>query len=285
MAGNQATPGRTVASKVVQVLAAFSGDHDELSLTQLQRLTGLPTSTAHRLAQDLLGEGILERSPQGNYRIGLRLWEIASRSVRGSGLREIAMPYLQSLYEMTQQHVQLALLDGDQALVVEKISRLRGAPTRSRAGGRLPLHASGVGRAMLAHTPEAVQERILRSPLAPYTAHTVTSPRELRFLLAQIRRDRTAYCHQEFTVGAFACAAPIPAPEASTVAAISVIVRTDQEAVQFAAAVRTTAVGIRRALQARYSTAPQIGRPSSGTVPAQDHMTAGTIDDGRQHPS
>jgi DNA-binding IclR family transcriptional regulator len=251
MAGNQSTPGRTVASKVVQVLGAFTGNSSELSLAELRRRTGLPASTAHRLAQELLHEGVLERSPQGAYRIGLRLWEIATRSVRGPGLREAAMPYLQNLYEATQQHVQLAVLDGDQALIVEKISGPRAAPTVGRAGGRLPLHASGVGKAILAHADPALQDRILTGSLERFTPHTVTSPQALRAVLAQIRRDRTAYCHQELTVGAISCAAPISTPESSTLASVSVVVTADQDVALLAAAVRTAAIGIGRALHAR----------------------------------
>ncbi|MEU5598449.1 IclR family transcriptional regulator [Streptomyces sp. NPDC020298] len=250
MAGNQATPGRTVASKVSQVLAAFAGNSTELSLAELRRRTGLPASTAHRLAQDLLREGMLERSPRGDYRIGLRLWEIAARSVRGSGLREVAMPYLQNLYEATQQHVQLAVLDGDQALIVEKISGPGAVPTVGRAGGRLPLHASGVGKAILAHTDQGVQDRVLAGPLHRFTPHTVTSPNELRAALAQIRRDRTAYCHQELTLGAVSCAALIPTPELTTVASVSVVVTADEDVALLAAAVRTAAFGIGRALRA-----------------------------------
>ncbi|GAA4025069.1 IclR family transcriptional regulator [Streptomyces plumbiresistens] len=278
MAGNQATPGRTVAGKVVEVLAAFAGNQSELSLAELHRRTGLPSSTAHRLAQDLLREGILERSPDGDYRIGLRLWEIATRSVRGPGMREIAMPYLQNLYEATQQHVQLAVLDGSQALIVEKISGPRAAPTVGRVGGRLPLHASGVGKAILAYAPQELQERILTSPLHLYTPHTLTSPKELRAALAQIRRDRTAYCREELTLGALSSAAPISTPESSTVAAVSVVVTPEQDVTLLSAAVRTAAFGIGRALHAHWSTparrAPErparhtarFDLPSSGTA-------------------
>lgn len=292
MAGNQATPGRTVASKVVQVLAAFAGNSCELSLAEIRHRTGLPASTAHRLAQDLLRDGILERSPRGDYRIGLRLWEIAMRSVRGPGLREVAMPFLQNLYEATQQHVQLAVLEGDRALIVEKISGPRATPTLGRAGGRLPLHASGVGKAILAHADQGLQDRILAGPLARFTPHTVTSPTELRAVLAQIRRDRTAYCHQELTLGAVSCAALIATPESSTVAAVSVVVTADEDVAMLAATVRTAAFGIGRALHAnrgrkadwawsspeRLAQQPhQFRLPASGTAVVAEMVVAGTM--------
>src|SRR5262249_28741656 len=93
-------------------------DRAELSLAELCRRTGLPSSTAHRLAAELLRHQILERSATGRYLVGIRLWEISARSLRSSGLRESAMPFLQEFYDATQEHVQLAVLDGDDALII-----------------------------------------------------------------------------------------------------------------------------------------------------------------------
>jgi DNA-binding IclR family transcriptional regulator len=224
MAGNQAAPGRSVAGKVASILEAFAEDRAELSLAELCRRTGLPSSTAHRLAAELLRHQILERSATGRYLVGIRLWEISARSLRSSGLRESAMPFLQDLYDATQEHVQLAVLDGDDALIIEKISGRRAVPTIGRAGGRLPLHASGVGKAILAHADPSLQQRILAGPLPRFTPKTVTSSSELRAVLAQIRRERTAYCHEELTAGAVSCAAPIVSRDLAMVAAVSVVV-------------------------------------------------------------
>jgi DNA-binding IclR family transcriptional regulator len=257
MAGNQAAPGRSVTGKVAGILQAFAADQGELSLTELCRRTGLPSSTAHRLAQELLVHGILERSASGGYLVGLRLWEISSRSPRTSGLRHIAMPFLQDLYEATKQHVQLAVLDGDNALLVEKISGRRAVPTIGRAGARLPLHASGVGKAILAYADPDVQERILAGPLARFTPATVTAGHELRAVLAQIRREQTAYCHEELTIGAVSCAAPILSRDPSIVAAVSVIVTAGTDVTMLAAAVRTAANGITRELRANGAVHPR----------------------------
>jgi DNA-binding IclR family transcriptional regulator len=270
MAGNQASPGRPVAAKVAAILTAFAGDRAELPLSELCRRTGLPSSTVHRLGRELLAAGILERSPAGGYLVGIRLWEISARSPRSSGLRDVAMPFLQDLYEATQQHVQLAVLDGDDALIVEKISGRQAVPTVGRAGGRLPLHASGVGKAILAHASPQLQERVLAGPLPRYTPATITRSRELREALAQIRRDGTAYCHEELTAGAVSCAAPVRAADSSLmadsslVAAVSVVVSADTGVAVLAAAVRTAAHGIARELRAVGIQRP----PSAAGTPA-----------------
>jgi DNA-binding IclR family transcriptional regulator len=264
LAGNQAIAGLSVTGKVAAILEAFAADRGELSLAELCRRTGLPSSTAHRLARELLAHGILERSAGGGYQVGIRLWEISARSPRGTGLRDVAMPFLQDLYEATQQHVQLAVLDGDDALLVEKISGRRAVPTIGRAGGRLPLHASGVGKAILAHADRQVQERILAGPLPRFTPRTLTSGSELRAVLAQIRREQTAYCHEELTAGAVSCAAPVLCRDPLIVAAVSVVVTVATDVTMLAAAVRTAANGIARELRATGARRP----PSAYGTPA-----------------
>jgi len=253
MAGNQAAPGRSVTSKVAAILEAFAADRGELSLAELCRRTGLPSSTVHRIAHELLAHGILERSSDGGYLVGIRLWEISARSPRSSGLRDIAMSFLQDLYEATQQHVQLAVLDGDDALVIEKISDRRAVPTMPlivQAGGRLPLHASGAGKAILARADPQLQERVLTGPLPRFTPKTVTSGCELRTVLAKIRHEQTAYSHEELVVGLVSCAAPILCQDPLIIAAVSIVVTADTNVSMLAAGVRAAANGITRELRA-----------------------------------
>lgn len=118
MAGNNTVPGRTMVSKVATILDAFAGDRTELSLSDILRSTSLPASTTHRLVKELVSWGGLERTAQGQYPVGLRLREIAARSGRSYGFRDVAMPHLKWLYDLTHEHVQLAVLDGRDALLV-----------------------------------------------------------------------------------------------------------------------------------------------------------------------
>lgn len=238
-----------MTSKVTAILEAFAADQGELSLTELCRRTGLPSSTVHRIAHELLTHGILERSGSGGYLVGIRLWEISARSPRSSGLRNIAMSFLQDLYEATQQHVQLAILDGDDALLVEKISDRRAVPTIVRVGERLPLHASGVGKAILARADPQLQERVLAGPLPRFTPKTVTSGCELRAVLAKIRHEQAAYSHEELAVGVASCAAPILCQDPLIIAAVSVVVTAGTNVSMLAAEVRAAANGITRELR------------------------------------
>ncbi len=165
--------GRSVISKVVSLLDAFTADNPELSLGDLSRITGLPVSTTYRLASELVGWGGLERADSGTgYRIGMRLWELGALAPRGATLRELAQPFMQDLYAATGENVHLAVLDGHEALYVDTVSGRAAVPVRSRRGGRLPLHATGVGKVLLAHAPRAAVRAAVRGRAAPaHRAH------------------------------------------------------------------------------------------------------------------
>jgi DNA-binding IclR family transcriptional regulator len=249
MSGNNEVPGRTVVTKAAMILDAFAGNRIAMSLSELARATGLPSSTVHRIAGELVAWGGLERTLSGDYAVGIRLWEIAARSRRSYGVRETAMPFLQGLFDLTRQHVQLAVLDGSDALLIEKISAAHAIGTIGRVGGRLPLHASAVGKALLASSPADVQSRILARPRVVYTPFTLTSARALRHELAETRRRGFALVTEELSLGAVSCAAPIMGAAHDLVAAVSVVMPTsDGPGRKWSTAVMAAAFGIARAL-------------------------------------
>ena len=201
--------GPSVTSRVFAVLGAFSAEHLALTLSQLSRRAELPLTTTHRLVGELAALGALERDEHGRYRIGVRLWEIASLAPRAGGLREAAMPFLEDLFDATRENVQLAVLDGIEVLYVERLSARNAIPVISRVGGRLPVHATAVGQVLLAHSPVELQEQVLAGPLARITDKTITAPRELRALLAEVRRTGIAIADGQVETHSLSVAAPV----------------------------------------------------------------------------
>jgi DNA-binding IclR family transcriptional regulator len=128
----------SAASRLLSILDAFTEQRPALTLTEIAAVVGLPLSTAHRLVGELVRWGALERGEDGRYRIGLRLWELASLSPRGLPLREAALPFLEDLYEATHENVQLSVLDDEQVVFVERLSGRRAVKSRTRVGGRWP---------------------------------------------------------------------------------------------------------------------------------------------------
>ena len=244
--------GRSVISKVVALLDAFTPATPELSLNELAAETGLPVSTTYRLASELVAWGGLERVAGGGYRIGLRLWELGSLAPRGESLREVALPFMSDLYEATRENVHLAVLEGTEVLYVEKLSGRRAMPVRTRRGGRLPLHATAAGKVLLAHAPESLFRETVAAGLRRYTAHTIIAPGHLRRALTDIRRSGIGYAREELTVGTLSVASAILDGEGDAVGALSVTLRSRRgDLRRLGPAVHTAAISISRELQER----------------------------------
>lgn len=240
---------RSAPDRLLAVLAAFDHDHPGLSLTDISRRAGLTLTTAHRLVGALTEWGALERDASGIYHVGLRLWELAALAPRGLALRQIALPYLEDLYEATHENVQLAVRDGDEVVYIEWLSGRSAVGVHIRVGGRWPLHATGVGLALLAHGDPASQETYCQGQLAAFTPYTIADAPRLRRVLAEVRRTGVAVSSRQVTEDALSVAAPVRGPGGAVVAAVSVVV--PQEGAQvpvLTPAVRVAARGISRAL-------------------------------------
>ena len=252
-----AIAGPSVASRMFAVLDAFTAPTvaQALTLTAISERAKLPLSTTHRMVAEWVSWGGLTRLDDGRYSLGLRLWEIGVQTPTARNLRTIALPYLEDLYEVAHEHVHLAILDGMDALYVEKLSGHRAVRVISRVGGRLPLHATGVGLVLLAHAPSATVDDYLARPLPQFLPSTVTSPEALRKRLAEIRALGVAFMSEEMTAGSSSVAAPILDRTGQVVAAVSVVTATTpQRDPAHEAAVRQAARGISRSLGYRRAT-------------------------------
>ncbi|WP_369042680.1 IclR family transcriptional regulator [Streptomyces sp. Midd1] len=243
------TGGRSAPERLLAVLAAFDHAHPALTLTAISRRAGLSLTTAHRLAAALTAWGALERDTDGVYHVGLRLWETAALAPRGLALRQVALPYLEDLYEATHENVQLAVRDGDEVVYIEWISGRSAVGVRIQVGARWPLHATGVGLALLAHEAAALQDTYCAGPLTAFTAHTITDPALLRRTLADVRRTGVAVSARQVTDDAMSVAAPVHGPAGTVAAAVSVVVPYSGARVPaLIPAVRLAARGISRGL-------------------------------------
>jgi len=249
MAG-RAKDSRPLAQRLFAILDAFErGEGPTRSLSELARAADLPESTAYRLAEQLVASGGLERGASGGYRVGLKLWRLGSHHHSTRALRQIALPYLDDLLELTRQNVQIAILDDLSALYLERLTAPESVVVLADAGKRLPLHATGVGLVLLAWGGEALLARVLESGPRRFLARTMTTERELRPRLAEIRRTGVATTRDEMTAGSASVAAPVRDASGQVVAAVSVIVPSDRRPdPRYELAVRLAAAGISREL-------------------------------------
>jgi len=190
--GKRPPEGEPVVDRALSLLSAFDAGRRRLTLAELSRRTGLPVSTTLRLATRLVGWGALERDERGRSCVGLRLLEVASLAPRGHGLRQVALPFMGDLAEVTRQHVQLGVRDGDQAMLVERLSAHQATPVQYRVGGRLPLHSTALGLVLLAFAPAEAQEELLAKPMYREPDNVLIPSAVLRRTLAEVRRERLA---------------------------------------------------------------------------------------------
>ena len=254
--GRRPPHGEPVLDRAFRILAAFGPDDRSLSLTSLSARAGLPAPSALRIARKLVELGALERDEDGRYMIGLRLLEIASLAPRGHGLRGTALPYMEDLHHATGQHVLLAVRDGHQAILIERLSAHRAGRVLYRIGGRMPMHATGVGLILLAHAPLQVQEEVLAGDLTVEPGHPLQSERELRAVLAAVRRDGVAVASREQPEPVTSVAAPV-LNNRRVVAALSVVAQSGNlQAAALTPAVVAVARAISRAVSAVHAGLP-----------------------------
>src|SRR5258708_8293870 len=185
MAGNSTDPGRSVSSKVTAILMAFA-DGDVHTLTEIAASADLPTSTAHRLASELVAWRLLERTEERSYRIGLPLRMIASDysesevcSTTQTVMR--ALPVLHELSRATRSEVRLGILRGSEVMTLQP--RTNRFSERVHAEGLLhavvPPHAAAPGTPTLPFSPPCAIDHVISPGSPPFTPHTLTPPHAL----------------------------------------------------------------------------------------------------------
>ena len=251
MPGNTSAPGVSVTQRVLAILAAFDEGHRDLRLSEIAGRADLPLATAHRLVGELVSGGALRRTPRGSYVVGRRLWQLGLLAPVQTGLREVASPFLHDIYGATLATVHLAVRDGTQVLYIDRLSGSASVPVVSQVGSRLPMHATGVGKVLLAHAPEDVQRAVL-ADLTRVTAHTITQPGRLERQLARVRAEGYATTVEEMSLGASSVAVPIHERDGPrVVASLGLVVASlRRDRARLVAALTVAAQGIRRSLPA-----------------------------------
>jgi DNA-binding IclR family transcriptional regulator len=238
----------SVTSRALDLLGAFDPDHRVLTLSTLARRAGIPLATAHRLVGELHKWGALARLESGEYVIGRRLWDLGLLAPVQAGLRQAASPFLHDLYGATLATVHLAVRDECEVLYIDRISGHASVPVVSKIGSRLPMHATGVGKVLLAYAPEQVRAEVL-GKLNRVTPYTITQPARLLEQLRRVRAEGFATTGEEMSLGACSVAVPVRGPAGEVVAALGLVVPDlRRERARLVSALQVAAHGIGRVL-------------------------------------
>lgn len=241
----------TVLGKAVAILRSYRPEDNVVSLAELVRRTGLHKATVHRLVGELVANRLLDRV-DGGYRLSGGLFELGMLASLERSLLEMAMPFLQDLYERSHETVHLGVRDGHDVVYVAKIGGHRQAISPSRTGGRIPLHCSAIGKALLAHCEPDLRREVLSAPLVRRTPHTIVAPGILQTQLDKVVETGVAFEREESALGIACVAAPVFGADDHIVAAISVTGPTNRYRPESqVAAVRAAAEGLRSTMSRR----------------------------------
>ncbi|NYF16815.1 DNA-binding IclR family transcriptional regulator [Microbacterium sp. AK009] len=240
---------RSLIDRAFTILGTFYGGRVRQSLSDISRRSGLPIATCHRIVGRLTEWGALERDTDGNYNIGLRLWEVASLAPRSVGLQRLARPYMQDLYETTGYASHLAIREGLELVSIERFQSPRRQVRRPQVGKRYPLHATAIGLVLLANAPDEVRAQVLAGELEAFTPRTFTDPVVLDRLLDDIRHTGYAVSDRQVDDVHIGVAAPVRGADKTVVAAVSLaLTEQDVDGKNMIHLVRLTAASISRAL-------------------------------------
>jgi len=209
--------------RATAILRCFSEAEPELGVIEISRRLELHKSTVSRILSTLEHEGLVNQNPQTTkYRLGLGLISLAGVALGRLDVRAAAQPYLNHLVEVTQETINVTVLDGHECVNVERVASPKPIRYVGWIGRRTPLHCTAAGKVILAYTPPEQREALIQLPLPRYTKHTITDKAILEKALAQICRDGYATAQEEFEEEFSAIAAPILNHRCEVVGAIAV---------------------------------------------------------------
>lgn len=224
-------PGRTRTSEPTGVRALERGlrlleelgGGEALSLSELARRTELTPSTTYRLLETLRRRRFVDwDETSGLWRIGLRAYQIGQAFCHPNSLSSLALEAMQQLVACVNETVNLAVLDGTEAVYIQQVESSQMLRMFTQLGARVPLHCTGVGKVLLAwRPPEEVRRLLGPEPLPAFTPNTLTRLEAILRELARVQQQGYALDREEREIGVRCLAAPVRDATGRVVAALS----------------------------------------------------------------
>ena len=209
--------------RALALLDRVAAADDGVTLTELAQQAGLSSSTAHRLLTTLQAARYVHFDAERKlWSVGVQAFVTGSAFLKVRSLAAAARPHMRALMEESAETVNLAVEDEAEAIYLAQVECRQMMRAFARPGGRVPLHCSSVGKAMLSAMPEARLARVLhRHGLPRLTLKTLTTTAALKADLVQSRARGYAIDDEEHAVGLRCIAAVVFNENADVVAAIS----------------------------------------------------------------
>lgn len=211
-------------SKAVAVLEVVVGQDRPLAPSDIAERVGLPRQTVHRVLGQLESNGLLRREPtRERFVAGPRLSRLALDVLRSSHYAAPIRAILQDLVGRIGETCNIGVLDGGEAVYMDRVECDWPLRLQLQAGSRRPIHASAIGKLLLAHLPSRSRRRILASaPLVRFTRNTIVDPEALEADMAAIRSQGYALNDQGGIDGVVGLAVPVRDCDGRIVAGLAV---------------------------------------------------------------
>lgn len=191
------------------VLLAFSEHRPRMSLGEVATCTGLSRPTVRRILLTLEKLGYV-RSNGRSFSLTPHVLSLGNAYLSSLDLTEVSQPFMEYATKVTGQTISLAVLEGDEAVFINRVQTRKVMRHTLTTGTKLPAFATSMGRMLLAELPEhEIEDFLSRGPFPNITARTVTDPVELRAILSKTRERGWALVDQEFEEGVRSFSAPI----------------------------------------------------------------------------
>ncbi|MFC1886170.1 IclR family transcriptional regulator [Thermodesulfobacteriota bacterium] len=212
--------------KTFRLLECFRDEETGFTLTELVRRLNISMGTAQRIARTMESLGYLHRDPTTKaFQLTSKWLPFGYAYLNNLDLREIVQPYLRELNKETGETVNLAVLEDDEIVYIERVQTAHMLRTNVRPGARRPLVCTSIGKAILAFLPDEEREDILnRVSFVKYTSTTILRKDQLEIELKNIREKGCAENYGEMTADVFGMAVPLLAGGGRAVAGINIVI-------------------------------------------------------------
>ena len=240
-----------VIDRMALLIDALVASSDPASLKALAQATHLHPSTAHRILGVMVNIGFADRIEPGTYRLGMRFLELGNAVRARISVREVALPSMRELAQLTGETVNLSIRQGDEIIYVERTAENRSMMRVVQVvGARAALHITAAGKLFLAQDEEpAVKAYAKRTGLAAHTPHSVKTLASLARELAEVKKSGVAHDQEEAELGVRCIAAGVRDDTGQLIAGLSVSAPAErQKRDQWTPLIRDCALRISRAL-------------------------------------
>lgn len=242
-----------VIDRIFDIFELIANAEQPMSLTELVEKSEMSKTTVYRLLQTMCNRGYVQKSRNSRYSLGPKFMELASSHINHLELQTEAKPYLATLYSELNLTVNLATLDGDQIIYIEKMDLYPSKKTNANVGYKTPAYCSSIGKCLMSClSGEELDKILFECKFQKFTENTIVNIYEFKKQLKEVRKQGWAMDDGEHMLGHRCVGAPIFDYLGTSIAAVGVsgdIAQiTDEKLPMIVREVKETAAQISRAM-------------------------------------